>query len=585
MPADPEPIPYRKIQILQESVARKIAAGEVIDRPQAVLRELLDNALDSGAQAIEVRWDDGGITSLEVVDNGVGMDQQDLELCWKPHATSKIVDERDLESLTSLGFRGEALASIAACARLQIDSAQPGSLAALRLIVEDQVAQPLQVTAGVPGTRVLVENLFSSLPARRRFLKNASAESTLCRRVFDEKAASFPQVSFTLTIDGQRKVEYPRQSEEARLAVVLGSPWTQGKLIRWTAEGEGFCVRGYAVKPPLGRTDRKGLRVWANRRPLQEFSLGQAMSYAFEGYLPGGVFPWSVLFVEADPALVDFNIHPAKREARFRHLPAIHQATVAALRLALEEQAGLRFEPVPRLTQARELPGLSSQDTFSQGPLVRGRAHMPSSGVWDTPLRPEPHDVVYERSENKGESRPFRYLGQVLGVFLIAEVGEDLYLVDQHAAHERILFDAFRDHGGRIQPLLFPLRFRPEEDSLELMKQHFQEYEGLGILIQPVENDEFELKALPATVAGQEKALIAFLRTNLRPVSDVEKDLYASLSCRAAVMDGDPLDPETARGLVRKAFALPHARCPHGRPIWTVLTRQELFAKVGRTLF
>jgi DNA mismatch repair protein MutL len=178
----------------------------------------------------------------------------------------------------------------------------------------------------------------------------------------------------------------------------------------------------------------------------------------------------------------------------------------------------------------------------------------------------------------------FRYLGQVLGVFLLAEVGDDLYLVDQHAAHERILFDAFRDHGGKVQELLFPRRFVPEDEVLPLLESQWPAYAALGVRVRPAGTGEFELLSLPQTVAGMEKTVIDFLRTNTKPVADLEKDLYASLSCRAAVMDGDPLDPAAARDLLRRAFALPHARCPHGRPIWTVLTRRELFEKVGRLI-
>jgi len=425
---------------------------------------------------------------------------------------------------------------------------------------------------------VLVEDLFAALPARRKFMKSAAAEGTLCRRVLDEKALGAPGVGFTLWVDGVRKLDYPIQSEEQRVVAVLGSPWKTGRFLGWSAEGEGFRLRGYALRPPESRSDRKGLRIYANHRPLQEFALVQAVCYAFEGYLPGGAYPLGVLFLEVDPSLVDFNIHPAKREARFRTLPSIHQKVVESLRSALEGE---------RLRFPREDVGLPFQEPLGLGeagslhhapPPLRGRGQVPSTATWDAVLASA--GEVREPSQ----SDSFRYLGQVLGVFLIAEVGDSLYLVDQHAAHERILFDAFRDHGGRVQELLFPRRFSPEEEVLPLLQTQWQAYAALGIRLNPVSPDEFELLSLPQTVAGMEKVVIDFLRTNTKPVADLEKDLYASLSCRAAVMDGDPLDPASARDLLRKTFALEHARCPHGRPIWTVLTRQELFAKVGRLL-
>lgn len=566
--------PSRRIKVLRDSVARKIAAGEVIDRPQAVLRELLDNALDSGTDRIEVRWQAGGLQSLEVTDEGHGMSREDLELCWLPHTTSKIETEQDLETLTSLGFRGEALASIAACSRLTIVSCETVSGPAQRLTVEDGHDPVFRPVPGVRGTRVLVEDLFASLPARRKFMKSPGSEGALCRKILDEKALGAPEVAFTLWAEGVRKADYPRQSEAQRVVAVQGAPWKVETLLAWTGEGEGFRLRGYALRPPQSRSDRKGIRIYANRRPLQEFALVQALCYAFEGYLPGGAYPNAVLFLDIDPALVDFNIHPAKREARFRTLPAIHQEVVASLRRALETEV-LRFPEKSDLPFQEPL-ALEHRTESTAVESLRGRAQLPSIRTWDI------QEVRPATEVREPTSDAFRYLGQVLGVFLVAEVGDDLYLVDQHAAHERILFDAFRDHGGRVQELLFPRRFIPEDEVAPLLETQWPEYEALGIGIRPVGGGEYELLSLPQTVAGMEKTVIEFVRTNRKPVADLEKDLYASLSCRAAVMDGDPLDPAAARELLRKTFALKHARCPHGRPVWTVLSRKDLFERVGR---
>ena len=566
----------RKVKVLRESVARKIAAGEVIDRPQAVIRELLDNALDSGATRIEVRWEAGGLGTLEVTDNGHGMSRDDLELCWLPHTTSKIETEADLETLSSLGFRGEALGSIAACSRLTIVTCTAESGHAYSLTVEEGHDPVIKAVTGVRGTRVTVDDLFANFPARRKFMKSSSAESALCRRVLEEKALSAPSVAFTLWVDGVRKVDFQAQPEARRVVEVLGPPWQSEGQLSWSAEAQGFLLRGYALPPPNARSDRKGLRIFANHRPLQEFALVQALCYAFEGYLPGGAFPLAVLFLEVDPSLVDFNIHPAKREARFRTLPVIHQKVVESLREALGG-ADLRFpETPPALQPAFNLDPPQFVPSPVSPPL-RGRAQLPSTSTWDAPS-----SFREEVREPAGEA--FRYLGQVLGVFLVAEVGDELYLVDQHAAHERILFDAFRDHGGTVQDLLFPRRFTPDEEIVPLLETQWQDYDALGIRVRPVAAGQFELQSLPQTVVGLEKTVIEFLSTNVKPVADLEKELYASLSCRAAVMDGDPLDPAAARDLLRKTFALKNARCPHGRPIWTVITRRELFEKVGRVV-
>lgn len=552
-------------------MARKIAAGEVIDRPQAVLRELLDNALDAGATRLDISWRAGGLQALEVGDDGHGMSRADLELCWLPHTTSKIETEDDLERLRTLGFRGEALASIAACSRLTIRSGT-GAGASGQVTLEDGLPPRYEGGPALRGTRITVEDLFGNLPARRKFLKSAAAEGTLCRRVLDERALAFPGVAFTLWTDGVRRVDYPAQTPGERVLAVCGPPWSSAGLLAWTHEEPGVRLTGYALKPPASRSDRKGVRVYANMRPLQDYALVQALCHAFEGYLPGGAYPHAVLMAEVDPGLVDFNIHPAKREARFRNASALHHAVVESTRRALEGQR-LRF-PAPE-SAAASPPG------FSFGPPDQAPAPTPAAGVWD---------AVWEQARTAGpvEVREqaaadgFRYLGQVLGVFLLAERGRELYVVDQHAAHERLLFDAFRARGPEVQELLLPLRFRPEDEAAEALARHWQDYAPLGVRLRPAGDGAYDLEAVPLAVAGLEKTVVDFVSRNVRPVADLEKDLYASVSCRAAVMDGDPLDPATARDLLRRTFQLEHARCPHGRPIWTVLTREELFTRVGR---
>ncbi len=566
--------PPRRIKVLRDAVARKIAAGEVIDRPLSVLRELIDNSIDAGATDLRVRLEAGGLGVIEVTDDGCGMDRQDLELCWLPHTTSKIETEDDLNTLRSLGFRGEALASISACSRVTILTCPDESGLGWQLELSEGQAPLLKKASARRGTTVRVEDPFYNIPARRKFLKGAATEGTLCRRVLEEKALAVPHLSFQLTVDGKAKDHWPAQSSAQRLRAVLAGPWEHGELLEFNHQQAGFRVGGHLLAPPQSRPDRKGIRVFANGRPLQEYSLVQAVGYAFEGSLPGGAWPLAVLFVEVDPALVDFNIHPAKREARFRNMAELHPAVVAVIREVLISQ------------QPHFLPSRSTfADTTWQVPLGfpapgSGGPPMPvrkamAAASWATPT-----EELREGVGTPGAS--FRYLGQVLGVFLLAEVGDELYLIDQHAAHERILFEEFRSRGGQGQDLLFPRRFQLDDEAAAVLRRQKSAWEALGIGIVEVSGAEFEIVRLPLLVAGKEKELIRFLEESRKPVTDIEKDFYASLSCRAAVMDGDPLDPVAARALIEKAFALPHARCPHGRPLWTVLSRNELFQRVGR---
>ncbi|NNM54377.1 MAG: DNA mismatch repair endonuclease MutL [Spirochaetales bacterium] len=569
---------FRPIQVLPEAVARRIAAGEVIERPASLLRELLDNALDAGARQIEVRWDAGGLEALQVTDDGWGMSAEDLELCWLPHATSKIHTLEDLDSLTSLGFRGEALGSVAACSRLSIVTAREDSTG-YRLEVNNGRPEAVKKAGSPRGTTVRITELFHEVPARKRFLKSPSAESQLCRKIFDEKALAFPEVGFRLVIDGKLRLQIEPQTLGQRLGQLWGSPWDDTTHLREFQGGDSDAQwTVWVLLPPAHRSDRKKIHIWANRRPLQEFAFVQAVSYAFEGWLPGGAYPYAAVFLEIAPHLVDFNIHPTKREARFRGADTLHRALVQTVRAGLQRTvpSAPLFQAPPTVSELPvSAPGLSfdSEAAEARAPVLRGRAQLPSTSVWDNDVTPAPvqPEVPY----------PFRYLGQVLGVFLVVEKDDILYLVDQHAAHERLLYDELRSSAGQTQELLFPRRFWVEPEVLQQLKLRQQEWETLGIGLR-FPDDGVELFRLPQLVAEREGLVIEFLTTFVKPPEDIEKDLYATLACRSAVMDGDPLAPQAARDLVNRAFRLENARCPHGRPLWVTLTRQELFERIGR---
>ncbi len=568
----------RPVQVLPEAVARRIAAGEVIERPASLLRELLDNALDAGARQIEVRWDAGGLEALQVTDDGWGMSAQDLELCWLPHATSKIHTLEDLDSLTSLGFRGEALGSVAACSRLSILTARDGA-SGYRLEVNNGRPEAVKKAGSPRGTTVRITELFHELPARKRFLKSPSAESQLCRKIFDEKALAFPEVGFRLIIDGKLRLQVEPQTLGQRLGQLWGAPWDDTTNLREFQGGDSDAQwTVWALLPPAHRSDRKKIHIWANRRPLQEFAFVQAVSYAFEGWLPGGAYPYAAVFLEVAPHLVDFNIHPTKREARFRGADSLHRALVQTVRAGLQRTVPsaplFQASPtVPDLPISAPRLAFESEAAEARAPVLRGRAQLPSTSVWDSDLAPAPvqPEVSY----------PFRYLGQVLGVFLVVEKDDILYLVDQHAAHERLLYDELRSGAGQAQELLFPRRFWVEPEVLQQLRLRQQEWETLGIGLR-FPDEGVELFRLPQVVAERESLVIDFLTTFVKPPEDIEKDLYATLACRSAVMDGDPLAPQAARDLVNRAFRLENARCPHGRPLWVTLTRQELFERIGR---
>ncbi len=589
----------RRIHLLSESVARKIAAGEVIDRPASVVRELLDNSLDAGASEIAVSVSGGGIASIRVVDNGRGMTREDLELCCLPHATSKIETAEDLAVVRSLGFRGEALASVAACARLAITSRAALEGPAHRLTVEGGKLIALEEAKGNPGTVVEAGDLFYAIPGRRRFLKNPSAESSLCRAIFLDKALPFPGATLRFFVDGEMKSFLPATAHAAaaraddftaeglleRVAGAYPAAAPRELLHLFTGEGSGFSIALVAGGPALSRRDRRYIQTFVNNRRISEFALVQAIEYGFSELFPGGTYPVGFLFLSVDPGLVDFNIHPAKREARFRSLPEIHHAVVELIK-AETGRFSLAFDRPPAAeasgaqagaAPARSDPASSRDPGSPSGALfVADRAH----GLADwSGLKP-----IREAIEAQGPppEEGLRYHGQLFGLFLIVETGERLFLIDQHAAHERLLYDRLVARHGGAQPLLLPLTFEVNPDEEALLARNRASYAGLGIDLEPAGEGRFRLLALPEAAEGLAEEVIEFVKSARGDAGNLMQELYATIACRAAVKEGDAIDALSARELITGAFRLENARCPHGRPIWYELSRDELYRLVGR---
>lgn len=585
----------RRVRVLSEQVARKIAAGEVIDRPYAAVRELLDNAVDSGADEITLTLDGGGIDSVRVTDNGCGMTREDLEVCWLPHATSKISALEDLEEVRTLGFRGEALSSMAACSRLELVSSRGTD--AMRLSVHGGKMLELGPWQGAPGTSVTVKDLFFNMPARRRFLKSTRAENTLCRRIFLEKAAAHPEISFRLVVDGILKSYLPAGSPLERITSAWPKLAPPSSWWETRAEGDGFKLITVHPRPEVSRKDRQYIQVYANRRRIDEFSLVQAVQYAYDTWMPGGAFPVAFVFIDVDPSLVDFNIHPAKKEARFRDLPAIRHRLIESIKDRLtgesyRERAADNAETSDRQNlllseQGTGRPTLTASEAYSSFRSSAGA----SAGSPVTKKDADTFGETVTRARlERFSPRPmergndFNYLGQVMGVFLVAESSGSLFIVDQHAAHERILFEQFKGAESSSERLLIPRTLEPDKAASMRLELRKEKLETLGLEIERDEDGKWLLTGLPASARGLEDVVVDFLEAGAGDAEGIEKALWADLACKAAVKDNSVLDDESAKGLLKEAFNLETPRCPHGRPIWFEVSRTELFDLVGRTV-
>jgi len=580
-----------RIHILPPETARLIAAGEVIDRPASALRELLDNAIDAGATEIRVEIQKGGIDLVSVADNGSGMPKEDLELSILEHATSKIEKADDLLQARTLGFRGEALASIAAVARLEIVSREPHSEVGWKLQKEPGKDTSINPTAARQGTTVTARGIFESFPARRQFLKRPMSEAMLCRQIFAERAMAHPSIAFVWA-SGTESEHFPSSDLETRISLLNpGLPCSV--LSRFETEAGGASITAVYADPSFHRKDRKYLQVFVNRRKVPEWGLSSVLEYAFSEYLPGGMRPCAFLFAEIDPSQADFNIHPAKREVRIKNIETIKSEFLVAFRTHLHAKLGSG----PTNMLGEKSPEASFPELQNSGDAYKiaaepGKVYASEAGAFWDRLAKEgkgtggtwPGDVVTTGKEpdDPRAGSEFRYIGRAFGPFLLFEKDSVLYVLDQHAAHERLLYDELSTSKSAGQPLLVPFIFECEsETGSRRLKDSLPKLERMGYSIEG-SGEDFVVNGVPAFLG--ERAIQALLDCFSDDASGEEtaKDIVATLACRAAVKDGDILDETSARELVRKALELPFPRCPHGRPIWAKFDKTTLYRMVGR---
>ncbi|MDR1933765.1 MAG: DNA mismatch repair endonuclease MutL [Spirochaetales bacterium] len=580
-----EDTPRRAVKVLKGPVARRIAAGEVIDRPASVVRELLDNAIDAGSTEISVYIEEGGVGRIRVVDNGCGMTQEDLQLCCLPHATSKIETEDDLYRVTTLGFRGEALSSIVTVARVEITSGT--SEAACKIVIHGGEQLSFAPYRGNQGTIIDVADLFYAIPARRRFMKTASAETAQCRTTFLEKAAAFPGISFKFFTDGTLKVFLPAADLLSRISTAY-SEVDKRMLYLQTGSGDGFQLSIAAAAPELSRRDRKYIHIYVNRRRIWEYALIQGVEYSYRNYLPGGVFPSCFVFAEIDPDRVDFNIHPAKKEAKIKNIAEVRRRVTDILDSFLRQlrhgcvtppsggmNAGCVYEPLPQslvFADNAAPPGYQTRlPAYAKAPYGGMRSYGPQDLVLAEAAPSFTPETKYD----------FIYRGQVFGLFLIAEKAGNLYLVDQHAAHERIIYEELA--GDTLaQPLLIPYEFETDEEEDAAVQNNAAQIAGLGIEVIRRGARKWVLAALPESYRGGEEDIIQAITTRYGAADSLKKKIFADIACKKAIKDGGAIDPLAACEIIRAAFALENPRCPHGRPLWFEISREDLMRKVGR---
>ncbi|OGD18377.1 MAG: hypothetical protein A2V76_10845 [Candidatus Aminicenantes bacterium RBG_16_63_14] len=569
----------RKIHLLPEDVAQKIAAGEIIERPVSVVKELVENSLDAGATEIRVELADGGKSLIKVQDDGAGMDREDAALCFRRHSTSKIAREEDLERITTLGFRGEALASIAAVSRLTLrtfdGAADRGTL------IEREGERLISVTdiAFPRGTSVEVRDLFFNLPARRKFLRSGQSELGPVTKYVTQAALATPGVRFTL-LHGAREIIAcpPVMTLRERVFQIFGKKMVDG-LMDVAAEEDGGRVEGLASLPLAGRPDRTVQHFFVNGRPVKDRILIAALNQAYTGILERGRSPEAFLFLSLPFADVDVNVHPAKAEVRFKDTQLVFRLALravgegAARGHIIKEvvPAGRKQGPTNRVAEDGEgypAPGLgfgpAAADVLVSGAAVRAIASPPGKGP-----------VV---------------LGQYENMYIIAAGEDGLLVIDQHNAHERVLFDKYREIDRlKIWPrkmLLIPPLLELSPSAAVNFEANTALFEDLGFRVEAMGGRSYALKEFPELFKPEE-AKDVFLglleEAGETKAEDRRERLLATMACKSAVKAGEPLTREKMGYLVEELFKTSQpALCPHGRPIVVHVEKSVIDKGLGR---
>ncbi len=577
------------IRELPPLVVSQIAAGEVIERPASVVKELIENAIDAGAARVTVALENGGRDLIRVTDDGQGIAFAELALAVAPHATSKISSAEDLRSVGTLGFRGEALASIAAVSRLTVLSRPPSAGEAGRIEAEeDRIAEP-RPAAGPPGTTVTVRNLFFNTPARRKFLRTDATEAARAAQVVEALALGHPRVGFVLEVDGRRRLDLPGGGERSDRALEILGRELAAELLPVRLEGGGLSVSGLAGRPGIARPTARHQHVYLNGRAISDRSISHAIREAYRGLIEPSRHPTVVLFLDLDPGDVDVNVHPAKSEVRFRNQPAVHAAVLRALRDALR---GAELTPALEVAGTARFGGGGRAPEFGTGldpsPAARGGDPFEHAHGLD---RAEPAAVV----EILPESRPVTDVLQVHDKYIVTSDEQGLLVIDQHALHERIMFEQLLEAIGKgnleSQRLLMPAVAEVDPAHLEALEELRPLLVRIGIDAEPIGPGALAVHGFPSFLFERNVEPGPFLAELLERSAreghrDVEAALHETLdmmACKAAIKAGDRLTRQEIAGLLRDRRRVERAsRCPHGRPTTLRLSLAELDRHFGR---
>ncbi|MBS0373401.1 MAG: DNA mismatch repair endonuclease MutL [Proteobacteria bacterium] len=574
------------IRVLAPHLVDQIAAGEVVERPASVVKELVENALDAGARRIEVAAEQGGVALLAVRDDGAGIPADELPLAFESHATSKIAEVGDLEHIASLGFRGEALPSIASIARVRLTSRHGAATHGEQLEVDGGRRGAVRPAPHPPGTSVEVRDLFYNVPARRKFVRSAATEFQHIERMLVRLALSRPQVGFLLTHNGRRSFAAEpadgRGAEKRRLAALLGPEFVEGCLYLEHA-ALGLRLRGWLGLPTYSRAQPDQQHLIVNGRAVRDRLLGSAVRLGYRDVLFHGRHPAYVLYLDLDPARVDVNAHPQKLEVRFRDSQSVHDFVRRSVEsaLAATRPGGATAGPIAASALAGPAPVAS---VARQAAMTLAT---PPAGFDWTRLAAAPAAVA-EPAAAAGAVPPLGYaVGQLHGIYIVTETADGLALVDMHAAHERVIYERLKLEaagGGARQALLVPLPIEVSEAEAELAAELSSELAAFGLVVDRAGPARLVLREAPLALGREDLAglvrgaLAELAERGTAPALEARRErMLATVACHAAVRAHRRLTLAEMNALLREMERTDRAdQCNHGRPTWVRLTLEEL---------
>ena len=602
-----------RIRILSEQLANQIAAGEVVERPASVVKELVENSLDAGATRIDIHVEGSGAGLLRVADNGEGMDGDDVLLCLERHATSKIREEGQLAAIATLGFRGEAIPSIGSVSWMTILSRPQGQDLGTRAEVRYGTLRDVHADGCGRGTVIEVRHLFGNMPARKKFLKSARTEMHHIEEVVKNQALAHPATGFTLHVDNRVALDYPPGGDlETRVREVFRA---QGGLLPLRAEATtavgAMELDGYLLLPETAPATTARLRILVNDRPVQDAMIRHAVAEGLQGFLMKGYQPAGALLLTVDPDQVDVNVHPAKREIRFHRGEAVHRFIVDQVRRAMATyqhnlRTSLFASPMPQPEQEPEvapsatLPPAPAFPALATAEPAMVQPRLPAPPVRDArPASPSPRTGFATAAVEPMPASPspvddyagLTLIGQLFSLYLLCEKDGQFIVVDQHAAHERLLYgqllQGYLAAATPRQTLMFPVTVELTPAQAETLTQRGEAVATLGFAVEPFGDATHVIKAAPALVSHVEpggllREVLDGLRGPMRtegdrPVPRAIDELLATMACKAAVKAGNRLQPvEMLKLLAQMEAGAVFSHCPHGRPVLKTFTAREV---------